>query len=79
MSEYACALGGILHALSGTAKLRLELPAIEGPPKSPFGFRVSTIRHGVTGTNESPDVGEELPACDTVNVEPPIVIVPVRL
>jgi hypothetical protein len=39
------------QALWGTAKDRAELPVMVGPPNGPLAFRVSTTRHGVTGTN----------------------------
>jgi hypothetical protein len=35
----------------GIAKLRDELPGTGGPPNAPLASRVSTTRHGVTGTN----------------------------
>src|SRR4051794_3900284 len=53
LSEYACAVGGILHGPFGMIKLRAVPPAISGPPKGPSGARVSTKRQGVTGTKRS--------------------------
>jgi hypothetical protein len=38
------------HELLGIGKLRVAPLASAGPPNEPFGFRVSAILHGVTGT-----------------------------
>src|SRR5215472_11938107 len=38
------------HALMGIAKSREDPAAMAGPPKPPWGVRVSATRQGVTGT-----------------------------
>jgi hypothetical protein len=51
LSEYAAAVEGMLHDPDGIVKVRNVPPAIEGPANGPLGVvRVSTNRHGVTGT-----------------------------
>src|SRR5271167_3353226 len=52
-SEYATALAGILHGLPlcESGKERAECPPMGGPPNVPLALRVSTTRHGVSGTN----------------------------
>src|ERR1017187_3053104 len=50
-NEYAAAVEGMLQLPCGIGKLRYVPPVMGGPPKVPFAFRVSTTRHGVTGTN----------------------------
>ncbi len=42
----------MLHALLGTVNPREACPLKNGPPNGPFGFRVSTTRHGVIGTKD---------------------------
>src|SRR5581483_11579003 len=37
--------------LLGMLKVRVPLTVISGPPRGPFGLRVSTTRQGVTGMN----------------------------
>ena len=57
LSEYAIALAGMLQPPAGTGTSRVVAAASEGGPKAPrkpFAARVSTTRHGVTGTNWSP-------------------------
>src|SRR5262249_5093271 len=49
-SEDACAVLGILQLLLGIATPGVVRAPKNGPPKGPFGFRVSATRHGVTGT-----------------------------
>jgi len=39
----------MLQALDGMVKLRVLLAGMMGPPKGPFGRRVSVTRQGVTG------------------------------
>src|SRR5689334_1476360 len=51
LSAYANAVEGIPHELERTGTVRAAPPAMNGPPNGPFAFRVSMIRHGVTGTN----------------------------
>src|SRR3954449_10795932 len=46
LSEYASAVGGTPHPLSGTAKLRDAPPLMAGPPKGPGSRRVSITRQG---------------------------------
>ena len=52
LSAYASAVDGILQ-VPGIVKLRVPPPAIDGPPSGPLAFRVSTKRHGATGTNRN--------------------------
>src|ERR1051326_7064103 len=47
------------HVLLGTAKSRLVLPAMDGPPKGPATLRESAMRQGVMGTKRR--AGEEKP------------------
>src|SRR5580692_8836206 len=51
LNAYAAALAGIPHELDGIRKVRLLPPASDGPPKAPFGLRVSRTRQGVNGKN----------------------------
>src|SRR5690348_4526560 len=51
LSEYAAALAGTPQELDGTGIVRDVFAARNGPPKDPFGFRVSRIRQGATATN----------------------------
>ena len=53
LSEYAEAFAGMPQALEGIGIVRDIPPEMNGPPKGPFGFRVSMIRHGVTVINWS--------------------------
>ena len=53
-SEYAKAFEGIPQLPAGIVKLRIVSAEKAGPPNGPLGFRVSTRRHGVTGTKRSP-------------------------
>src|ERR1700690_1853949 len=48
-SEYASAVAGIPQALAGIGNVREVDAPISGPPNGLFAFRVSAIRHGVTG------------------------------
>jgi class 3 adenylate cyclase len=49
---------GIPQALLGMANaLAVALPWRKGPPNGPAGFRVSAMRHGVTGTKLKPVCG----------------------
>ena len=54
-NEKAWAFEGILQALPGTEKPRVNPPLTKGPPKEPLGLRVSAIRQGVTGTKSRPE------------------------
>jgi len=56
LREYACAVAGMLQVLLGMVKPRTDCPLKNGPPRAPFGFLVSTTRHGVTGTKLRPAV-----------------------
>src|ERR1051325_7584337 len=47
----------MLQALLGIANARPGAPPLKnGPPNGPFGFLVSAMRHGVTGTKLSPGI-----------------------
>src|ERR1700676_2327080 len=54
-NEYAIAVDGIPQPLPGIAKARTSAASMLGPPKGPFGRRVSAMRQGLTGTNRAPD------------------------
>src|SRR5262245_8205681 len=41
----------MLHALLGRIKSLVVPAPIDGPPNGPLGFRLSSTRHGVIGTN----------------------------
>src|SRR5207249_2971720 len=57
LREYACAVLGMLHALSGIANPRAGAPPRKnGPPNGPFGFRVSATRHGDAATKRNPGI-----------------------
>src|SRR5579872_802839 len=77
LSEYACAVAGVLQVLCGMGTVRVDPAPMNGPPNIPVAPRVSSTRHGVTGTNTRPAVWPE-PDSFTVNVCPATVIVPVR-
>src|ERR1700679_1173310 len=51
LNAYAGAVGGSPHELDGIRKVRLLPPASDGPPKAPFGLRVSRTRQVVNGKN----------------------------
>src|SRR5579864_5661240 len=52
LSEYACAVAGMLQELVGMSNSRATAPPLRsGPPNGPFGFRVSASRHGLAGIN----------------------------
>src|ERR1700682_59895 len=50
LTEYACAVLGMLQVLLGIVNPRTVCPLRKGPPKGPFGFRVSATGHGAAGT-----------------------------
>ena len=48
-NESALAVPGIPQTDDGAEKLRVSLPSIRGPPRSPAVSRVSRMRHGIAG------------------------------
>src|SRR5512140_2720804 len=50
-AEIVLAFAGTPQVPARTKVRRAPLPTSAGPPCGPFGFRVSRIRHGVTGKN----------------------------
>jgi hypothetical protein len=52
-SEYATAFAGTPQALEGIGIERVAPAGMNGPPRGPFGLRVSMTRHGATITNWS--------------------------
>src|SRR6267378_5024499 len=75
LRENAWAVAGMPQELLAITNPRVELAPRNGPPKSPFGFRVSAIRQGVAGTKRSSAAGAcwaDALSCETARNRPAV-------